>query len=109
MVWRRAGTIAVWHAVNFAGSLGESVDLPCSNGDRVELIDLGYRGILRYGFSKILTRALFEEIYDGVCHSTMEDSGLQKTQIEQVVLVGGSTRIPHGAAAHQGFLSRRKR
>merc|ERR1711861_53151 len=51
--------------------------------------------------SETLTRARFEEINADLFKKTlgpvkvvMEDSGLKKTQIDEVVLVGGSTRIP---------------
>merc|ERR1712176_1620879 len=52
-------------------------------------------------FSETLTRARFEEINNDLFKNTLgpvkqvlEDSGLKKTQIDEVVLVGGSTRIP---------------
>merc|ERR1712127_505273 len=52
-------------------------------------------------FSETLTRARFEEINNDLFKNTlgpakqvMEDSGLKKTQIGEIVLVGGSTRIP---------------
>jgi len=52
-------------------------------------------------FSETLTRARFEEINADLFKNTlgpvkqvMEDSGLKKTQVDEVVLVGGSTRIP---------------
>merc|ERR1711964_547495 len=52
-------------------------------------------------FSETLTRARFEELNNDLFKSTlgpvkqvMEDSGFKKNQIDEVVLVGGSTRIP---------------
>merc|ERR1719183_1951076 len=52
-------------------------------------------------FSESLTRARFEEINAALFKSTlnpvkqvMEDGGLKKNQIDEIVLVGGSTRIP---------------
>merc|ERR1712118_248724 len=52
-------------------------------------------------FSETLTRARFEEINNDLFKNTLspvkqvlEDSGMQKNQIDDVVLVGGSTRIP---------------
>merc|ERR1711998_672212 len=52
-------------------------------------------------FSETLTRARFEEINNDLFKNTlqpvkqvMEDSGLKKNQVDEVVLVGGSTRIP---------------
>merc|ERR1712070_1207761 len=54
-----------------------------------------------HDFSETLTRAKFEEINNDLFKKTldpvklvMEDSGLKKTQIDEVVMVGGSTRIP---------------
>jgi heat shock protein 5 len=54
-----------------------------------------------YDFSEELTRAKFEEINADLFKKTMdpvatalEDSGLKKSQIDEIVLVGGSTRIP---------------
>merc|ERR1712232_869892 len=52
-------------------------------------------------FSETLTRAKFENLNMDLFRNTMkpveqvlEDSGLKKTQIDEIVLVGGSTRIP---------------
>ncbi|XP_065821489.1 endoplasmic reticulum chaperone BiP isoform X2 [Labrus bergylta] len=55
----------------------------------------------REDFSETLTRAKFEELNMDLFRSTMkpvqkvlEDSGLKKPDIDEIVLVGGSTRIP---------------
>merc|ERR1712217_95077 len=52
-------------------------------------------------FSETLTRARFEEINNDLFKNTLdpvkqvlEDGGLKKNQIDEIVLVGGSTRIP---------------
>merc|ERR1719440_1442868 len=52
-------------------------------------------------FSETLTRARFEEINNDLFKSTLgpvkqvlEDSGLKKSDVDEIVLVGGSTRIP---------------
>jgi heat shock protein 5 len=52
-------------------------------------------------FSETLTRAKFEELNADLFKSTLkpvkqvlDDSGLKKTEIDEIVLVGGSTRIP---------------
>lgn len=52
-------------------------------------------------FSEPLTRARFEELNNDLFRKTMgpvkkamEDAGLGKNQIDEIVLVGGSTRIP---------------
>jgi len=48
-----------------------------------------------------LTRAKFEQLVDdligrtvGPCKQAIQDSGLKATEIDEVILVGGSTRIP---------------
>ncbi len=48
-----------------------------------------------------LTRAKFEELISDLversiepCKKVMADAGLQKSQIDEIVLVGGSTRVP---------------
>ena len=50
---------------------------------------------------KTLTRAKFEQLCDGLiqatlepCRKALEDAGLDKSKINEVILVGGSTRIP---------------
>merc|ERR1719318_2232526 len=52
-------------------------------------------------FSETITRARFEELNMDLFKSTlkpvnkvMEDSGMKKSEIDEIVLVGGSTRIP---------------
>lgn len=52
-------------------------------------------------FSEVLTRARFEELNSDLFKNTLgpvqialDDSGLKKNQIDEIVLVGGSTRIP---------------
>lgn len=52
-------------------------------------------------FSETLTRAKFEELNMDLFKSTikpvkqvLDDSGLKKSEIDEIVLVGGSTRIP---------------
>jgi heat shock protein 5 len=52
-------------------------------------------------FSETLTRARFEELNNDLFRKTLKpvgqvlkDSGLKKTEIHEIVLVGGSTRIP---------------
>ncbi|KAJ6393479.1 hypothetical protein OIU77_022851 [Salix suchowensis] len=64
---------------------------------RVEIESL-YDGV---DFSEPLTRARFEELNNDLFRKTMgpvkkamEDAGLEKNQIDEIVLVGGSTRIP---------------
>lgn len=49
----------------------------------------------------VLTRAKFEQLCEDLfrrtldpCHQALKDSGLNPSQIDEVILVGGSTRIP---------------
>ncbi|XP_024370014.1 luminal-binding protein 4 [Physcomitrium patens] len=67
------------------------------NQIRVEIESL-FDGV---DFSEPLTRARFEELNNDLFRKTMgpvkkamDDAGLKKTDIDEVVLVGGSTRIP---------------
>jgi heat shock protein 5 len=52
-------------------------------------------------FAETLTRARFEALNDDLFKNTLKpvalalkDSGLKKSEINEIVLVGGSTRIP---------------
>jgi molecular chaperone DnaK (HSP70) len=52
-------------------------------------------------FSETITRARFEELCNDLFKKTLkpvsqvlEDAGMKKTEIDEIVLVGGSTRIP---------------
>merc|ERR1719355_406892 len=63
-------------------------------------------------FSETLTRARFEELNADLFKNTlgpvknvMDDSGLKKTQVDEVVLVGGSTRIPKVQALIKDFFN----
>ncbi len=61
-------------------------------------IELAYRG---KKYQREITRELFEKLIEdivertlGPCRSCLHDAGLSPEQIDEVVLVGGSTRIP---------------
>merc|ERR1711937_649480 len=63
-------------------------------------------------FSESLTRARFEELNAdlfkktlGPVKNVMDDSGLKKTQVDEVVLVGGSTCIPKVQALMKDFFN----
>jgi len=52
-------------------------------------------------FDETLTRAKFEDLCADLFKSTMKpiesvlkDSGMKKSEVDEIVLVGGSTRIP---------------
>lgn len=64
---------------------------------RLEIEDL----VDGFDFSESLTRARFEELNNDLFKKTLgpvgrvlEDAGLDKEDIDEIVLVGGSTRIP---------------
>ena len=66
-------------------------------------------------FSETLTRAKFEELNMDLFKRTLdpvkkvlEDSGLQKNEIQDVALVGGSTRIPKVVELLEDFFNGRK-
>ena len=52
-------------------------------------------------FDESISRAKFEELCAGLFKKTLkpvsqvlEDAGMKKSEIDEIVLVGGSTRIP---------------
>lgn len=66
-------------------------------------------------FSEQLTRARFEELNHDLFKKTlgpvkkvMEDAGLKKSEVDELVLVGGSTRIPKVRAMLQDFFNGKK-
>ena len=66
-------------------------------------------------FSEQLTRARFEELNQDLFKKTlgpvkkvMEDAGLKKSEVDELVLVGGSTRIPKVRAMLQDFFNGKK-
>jgi heat shock protein 5 len=63
-------------------------------------------------FSETITRARFEELCADLFKKTLapvqqvlDDSGMDKSKIDEIVLVGGSTRIPKVQALIQDFFS----
>src|SRR6266550_3725767 len=70
-------------------------------------------GIRLESFSRPITRAEFEALIQpivdrtlGPCRQALADAGLQPSQIDEVVLVGGSTRIPLVRRAVAGLFGR---
>src|SRR4029079_2830280 len=62
---------------------------------------------------RTLTRQTLEELSEDlvertidICKQTLEDAKLEKDEIEEVVLVGGMTRMPKIQSAVQGFFER---
>ncbi|MFT3921193.1 MAG: molecular chaperone DnaK [Myxococcales bacterium] len=61
----------------------------------------------------VLTRRKLEELCDDlvqrtiqICQSTLEEAGIDKGELEEVILVGGMTRMPRVQKAVQEFFSR---
>lgn len=61
-----------------------------------------------------LTRAQFEKMIDGLvqrsldpCRKALQDAGLSKNDIDEVILVGGSTRIPRIQQAVEEFFGKK--
>ncbi|MGB3547534.1 MAG: molecular chaperone DnaK [Saprospiraceae bacterium] len=61
-----------------------------------------------------ISRAKFEQLADNLvkrtlepCRKALEDAGLNKTDIDEVILVGGSTRIPRIQEAVEEFFGRK--
>jgi heat shock protein 5 len=66
-------------------------------------------------FSELFTRAKFEELNIDLFKKTikpvervLKDAKLQKSQIDEIVLVGGSTRIPKVVELLEGFFNGKK-
>ena len=62
---------------------------------------------------KTLTRAKFEQLADSLiqaciepCRQSLKDAGLSTSDIDEVILVGGSTRIPAGQAIVEKFFGK---
>jgi molecular chaperone DnaK len=62
---------------------------------------------------RVLTRSQLEELTEDlvmrtvqICEMTLEDAGLEQDEIEEVVLVGGMTRMPKVQTAVTGFFQR---
>jgi molecular chaperone DnaK len=61
-----------------------------------------------------LTRAKFEQLADGLvkrsmkpCEDALKDAGLSKSDIDEIILVGGSTRIPKIQQAVEEFFGKK--
>lgn len=61
-----------------------------------------------------LSRAKFEQLADNLvertlipCQEALKDAGLEKSEIDEIILVGGSTRIPRIQAAVEEFFGKK--
>jgi molecular chaperone DnaK len=87
----------------------ERTKIALSSAESAELrVDVAGRS-----FARSVTRAEFEELIRGDidrsldrCRSALRDAGLKTSDIDEVVLVGGSTRIPYVRARVTEFFGR---
>jgi Fe-S protein assembly chaperone HscA len=78
----------------------ERTKIALSTADTAEFrVEIAARGL---AIHRTFTRSEFEELISPMierslqrCRSALKDAGLTTTKIDEVVLVGGSTRIPH--------------
>ena len=71
--------------------------------------------VLGYDFADTLTRARFEEMNEALFRRTlgpvgraMEDAGIGVDDVDQIILVGGSTRIPRVQALVREYFGGRE-
>lgn len=94
----------------------EKAKIELSNSSETE-INLPYitaiDGIPKHLVKK-LTKAKFEQLADSLfqrtlepCRKALSDAGLQKNDIDEVILVGGSTRIPKVAEMVEQFFGKK--
>ena len=94
----------------------EKAKIELSSGIETE-INLPYitakDGVPKHLVTKI-TRSKFEQMVNGLvqrtlgpCAEALKDAGLKKSQIDEVILVGGSTRIPRIQAAVEEFFGKK--
>lgn len=83
--------------------------LSSTMSSRIEIEDL----VEGLDLDEELTRAKFEELNNdlfkktlGPVQTALEDSGFKKTDVEEIVLVGGSTRIPKIRKLVQDFFGK---
>jgi molecular chaperone DnaK len=90
----------------------ERTKIALSSGDTAEFVlDLRERGVrYRRTFSRGELKALLQPFIDRTldkCRSALRDAELAPSEIDEVVLVGGSTRIPYVRQRIEKFFGRR--
>jgi molecular chaperone DnaK len=94
----------------------EKAKIELSNGNETE-INLPYitaiDGVPKHLVKK-LTKAKFEQLADSLfqkmlepCRKAIEDAGIQKSEIDEIILVGGSTRIPKVVEMVEAFFGKK--
>ena len=91
MAWRRLKEAAEKAKIDLSGVMAANINLPFITADANGPKHLDIT-LTRAKFNE-LTHALVERTI-GPMQTAMKDAGLSASQIEKVILVGGSTRIP---------------
>lgn len=89
------------------------IELSSSNSTEINLpYIMPVNGVPKH-LVKTLTRAKFEQLADRLiqaciapCEQALKDAGLSKSDIDEVILVGGSTRIPAIQAKVESFFGK---
>jgi molecular chaperone DnaK len=89
------------------------IELSSSNSTEINLPYITMVSNVPKFIAKQLTRAKFEQLADSLiqrtiapCKSALKNAGLSTTDIDEVILVGGSTRIPAVVAAVEKFFGK---
>jgi molecular chaperone DnaK len=104
MSWQRLKEAAEKAKIELSSSQETEVNLPY-----ITAVD----GVPKHLVRK-LTRAKFEQLSDSLvertlepCRKALKDAGLQTSEIDEVILVGGSTRIPKIQEVVEKFFGRK--
>ncbi len=106
----KAGALEDPYVLQAVRKAAESLKIKLSSAERADLqLDLGARGAV----TLTVTRAEFEAAIAPLVQRTLDcvqravkDAGLRLEQIDDVVLVGGSTRVPMVRARLRGMLGK---
>ncbi len=89
------------------------IELSSSNSTEINLPYITMVSNVPKFIAKSLTRAKFEQLADSLiqrtidpCRSALKNAGLSTTDIDEIILVGGSTRIPAVQAAVEKFFGK---
>lgn len=104
MAWQRLKEAAEKAKIELSSSSETEINLPY-----ITAVD----GVPKHLVRK-LTRAHFEKLADDLfarclkpCEAALKDAGLSKNQIDEVILVGGSTRIPKVQEIVENFFGKK--
>lgn len=89
------------------------IELSSSNSTEINLPYITMVSNVPKFIAKTLTRAKFEQLADSLiqrtidpCRSALKNAGLATSDIDEIILVGGSTRIPAVQAAVEKFFGK---